>query len=1803
MNASGVGPETVYFNAGSTYTVTNLTFNGSSGHSITLRSTNSGQPWYLNNTGTSNGSYVDVKDSDARLGKLINAPTSGTDSGNNKNWNLGTAGQLRTWLGSQNNDWSNGRNWDFGMPAPQDSALIVTTATVMPTLTANVSLSTLTINSGTATVTLNGFGVTLSSFTNAGNLLLTGNEIVTSAPNSLAGSSVTYTGAGTGLVFSTWTYRNLVINGTGGNFNSPATGSQNIGETFTVVAGTFTQNTLPVTVNTYQQTGGVFLGGGANMTLASNFTLGAGATFYAPTQNMNFNGGNFTNSGIFYPQTGNVNFNTNITLTGQTTFYNFTSGPAAITLTFAQGSTQTINGNFTIAGQNGSNLMALRSTSPGNQFYLYSSGLDSILDVDVRDSYATGNVLASPTPSTTTGNTNNWVILQPATQASGFGTTDTSPQSRIVQNPAGIWIFFSQGGNFMYSSSVDGNTWSNPSKVFGASPVAGKGSIYYDSVSSAVYVAATQNIGRGSAGNSPSANNIWLTSATLNASSVKPNFVTFATPKALDMLYPLGGAGQDYTILGNGEVGLGIGGDGNAWLITESCLDGGNINYHYNVARFFTTTLNRISAVTQTISDSSNTVTTPFLGGGPMVVPYNNTGDMMLLYTHDGKTATPGIYYSKADGGTNNIHTQTSLSINTVNDDTHSITAVYDSANTALRFAAVDAGGNLQYMQYSAGAWSAKNLIDSPAQTPSMGLSSGSGVPKLYVVYQEAGGLNIDYAVAPITTAVSSPWTITAPWELVTNGSVAYPHITDQNTLPVPPRVIWSDNSPIVYFGTLYLNSAPTLTNISPASAPYTNNPFDVTLTGTNFGASNSDYGGGTQATVLWKGGSQNNFAFQAINLTSTTYVNGTTLRATMQVTNTVGQFDALPAISTSNPQFQFQVTNPDGQQTIVSTNTVMIPTPKLSIATAVSATGNSLGIQAASDIDLTGINFQGWNVNVSTGQPSITLVGGGVTVTSVTYVSATQANASVIITTNAPAGYQTITLVNPDGQSTNILISSFTVTIPTASVILANSLPNGVATVGSPLANYAQTISTFTGAAGVNLGGGIGGALTNVQVMLLEQNTTNYWGGTSFNLHNSPTWNPALGTNTWTYYSNQFAGIFGNPANHQHIYTIWARGLSSDGGTGLTTSSYTFTLDNKAPGVEGTLDITSPAANTRFSNVNSIGGDVEDPTSGVLAGTVTLRIIDTGYIGGGPNLYWNGSVFTSATTNYVQLNSIDQPANLPPNNSIATNWSYTGILNTNFTDGHIYQLQAQVADAVGNLSAWLPGTVYAFTYVTSAPTTTLVSPLPDLTASTTNTYMTEPLSSISGTSFDATDNLVNVKLKIKDITSGSAYLLPSCTDFVTVDPGWINTSNSSNLLLLSGSWSLTISTAVWTDGHIYEIYAQGDNGAVTDVSGTPPNLKGRFRFETDKPRSVITNPPSNGSILAYEKVSSMTGTSTDITLGYPQDSGINKGQMAVFDAGSGNNTWYDPAHDKFDSPSQLWADCTSTATFISSASWVNTIIPTHFTNGDTYTIYARAIDNAGNIGDATAGFTFMYSVSSPTVITTAPVSGAYNQKVLDYYGTISQAPSGITSLQIRLSRNSDGLVWLGHISQWQTDPGVNNLPFASPASLGNGFFNWSYHVAASDANNFYNTISDTYTITLYAFDNTVDVQHSSSSVPVSYVYEVLPPSSTVQSPAQGVQYNVTTNALTLLTGSTTDQWQGLGTGISKVWVQIQYYGTDGVAGNGDDQYWNGTSWVSTPAFSTATLTSERDRLVYAIQCEQLVHGGFRSIPRDVAGL
>src|SRR5439155_7087852 len=130
-------------------------------------------------------------------------------------WNAGVYCSTLTSVASSS--WSLTSTWSPSQ-APTSCNPVVIAAGTAVTVDVVPAISTVAINAG-GTLDLNGFNMTLSSFTNSGNFRLQGAESVSSAPKNLIGSTVTYTAtSGTPLVFSTWTYQILQINGPGSAF-------------------------------------------------------------------------------------------------------------------------------------------------------------------------------------------------------------------------------------------------------------------------------------------------------------------------------------------------------------------------------------------------------------------------------------------------------------------------------------------------------------------------------------------------------------------------------------------------------------------------------------------------------------------------------------------------------------------------------------------------------------------------------------------------------------------------------------------------------------------------------------------------------------------------------------------------------------------------------------------------------------------------------------------------------------------------------------------------------------------------------------------------------------------------------------------------------------------------------------------------------------------------------------------------------------------------------------------------------------------------------------------------------------------------------------------------------------------------------------------------------------------------------------------------------------------------------------------------------------------------------------------------
>ena len=119
--------------------------------------------------------------------------------------------------------------------------------------------------------------------------------------------------------------------------------------------------------------------------------------------------GSWANTGTFTVGTGTVSFtgSSTATISGSTTFYNFTCTAAGKQLTFTAGTTQTVTGALTLTGSSGSRIL-LRSSSAGSIYTITDSGIEDVSYVNVRDSTAANSIIAFN--SIDSGNNTRWVF-------------------------------------------------------------------------------------------------------------------------------------------------------------------------------------------------------------------------------------------------------------------------------------------------------------------------------------------------------------------------------------------------------------------------------------------------------------------------------------------------------------------------------------------------------------------------------------------------------------------------------------------------------------------------------------------------------------------------------------------------------------------------------------------------------------------------------------------------------------------------------------------------------------------------------------------------------------------------------------------------------------------------------------------------------------------------------------------------------------------------------------------------------------------------------------------------------------------------------------------------------------------------------------------------------------------------------------------------------------------------------------------------------------------------------------------------
>ena len=269
--------------------------------------------------------------------------------------------------------------------------------------TLNLNGKTLSKGGSGQTLTLgNGFTLNIGTgaFSTGNNLKLvvpTG-AIVTASTGAFIGVSLTVSGTGT------WTFTGagyVYLNGDNGTLAISSSNWTPATSTIYIASGSYT-----ITVNTNQPLYNFVVGRAgvnassavvlqANLTVQNDFTIlyyaGRIRTFNAGSYTINV-GGNWANGDTFTAGTSTVNFNDatkTSTISGTTTFYNFTSTTPNKAIRFTAGTTQTFT-SFALTGTAG-NLITIDTNTGADTFTLSdSAGANQVYYTSVTRSTAGG---------------------------------------------------------------------------------------------------------------------------------------------------------------------------------------------------------------------------------------------------------------------------------------------------------------------------------------------------------------------------------------------------------------------------------------------------------------------------------------------------------------------------------------------------------------------------------------------------------------------------------------------------------------------------------------------------------------------------------------------------------------------------------------------------------------------------------------------------------------------------------------------------------------------------------------------------------------------------------------------------------------------------------------------------------------------------------------------------------------------------------------------------------------------------------------------------------------------------------------------------------------------------------------------------------------------------------------------------------------------------------------------------------------------------------------------------------------------
>ncbi|MFH1283258.1 MAG: hypothetical protein ABII27_06295, partial [bacterium] len=801
----------------------------------------------------------------------------------------------------------------------------------------------------------------------------------------------------------------------------------------------------------------------------------------------------------------------------------------------------------------------------------------------------------------------------------------------------------------------------------------------------------------------------------------------------------------------------------------------------------------------------------------------------------------------------------------------------------------------------------------------------------------------------------------------------------------------------------------------------------------------------------------------------------------------------------------------------------------------------SSVGASFSGDVEFYGEGFQDQsfgNISAAFFLSGTTTPDPNISVSSATYHTASSGTITFSVSNNVAAGYKDIRLTNPDAQNTNVIISSFIITVPISGIIEPVSV------------NYSSGVAIINGTAGINPV--FSPAETGVaQVRITLENDPNGgddgytftgsgWTSADMWLNVAPT-NPS--SSTWQY--TAWGAAYQEDV---HEYKIEVRGKSSDQGIGPVTSDVQMTIDKKAPLVSFTQPAANSSQGTSFSAIAGTASDID--ASGV--NTIELFVADTrGTVETADDYTWTGSGWSAPGA----INWFDSPGDTPVGEPDNVTPATFNLFNTDgewpsFTNGGKYRIMIRATDDLVQMST-ASATEREFYYDVSRPTVAFISPPNPLGPDVPNATWKNSLTTISGT---ISDNVV-------DNVIGKRYMYLKITE-QGGSPLWNWHEKEITPSVSTAAWYIDVSTTNWQNGYWYhvEMYAKDAAGNQHGSEGSPVE-NGYFYYDEIDPDVAIVYPEHSEPSYSYgaDSLATISGTSSD------SHSGIDYVEYSLTYAAdaywnSDTETWYDPFPD-----TDKW-NVAGTTTTIPYEIWLATGINFAAANGQEFSLKVRAIDVAGNVLQYSTTVQFKYDESAPQVDVVHPPSdgSTYVEKLSVISGTAKDYPltgkqSGIPSsgVKIKIQRTSDDKWWKQATASWQSAVATNTANLSG--------LDWSL---SFDEDAFFNTSSDTFKIWNWAFDNVTkpDLTYQnigdSTTIVRQFNYESLKPSSTITVPSvewadSGSYFNKSGNTLPTISGTAIDYPTTGGAGLWKVLIEVVDLGPNGVSGGGDDLWFN----------------------------------------------